>query len=97
LTLYQFTQNMTVDEFNDNMYQDEHRHQQIDINQRAASSVVFSDLCNLNRTVYLYAFSCISLFLCTIIHLARHQSLIHTEFCITTVELPQKIIYVHFL
>jgi hypothetical protein len=52
-------------------------------NQRAASSVVFSDL----RTVYLYVFSCISLFLCTtcIIQLAGHQSLIHTEFCITRV------------
>jgi hypothetical protein len=54
-------------------------------NQKAASSVVFSDLFNLNRTVYLYVFSCISLFLCTIIHLTRHQSLIHKKFCITRV------------
>jgi hypothetical protein len=61
------------------------------IKQRAASSLgFFSDLCNLNRTEYLYVFSCISLFLCTIIHLAGHQSLIHTEFCMT------KIIYVNF-
>jgi hypothetical protein len=42
-------------------------------NQRAASSVVLSDHCNLNCTVYLYVFSCISLFLYTIIHLAGHR------------------------
>jgi hypothetical protein len=41
--------------------------------QRAASSVVFSDLCNLNRTVYLYVFSCMSLFLYTIICLLEHR------------------------
>jgi hypothetical protein len=41
--------------------------------QRAASSVVFSDFCNLNPTVYLYVFSCISLFWYTIIHLAGHR------------------------
>jgi hypothetical protein len=40
-------------------------------NQRAASSVVFSDLCNLNHTDYLYVFSYIGLFLYTIIHLTQ--------------------------
>jgi hypothetical protein len=38
-------------------------------------------------------FSCIYLFLCTIILLAGHQSLIRTEFCMTRV--ASKIIYVH--
>jgi hypothetical protein len=64
-------------------------------NQRAARSVVFSDLFNLNRSVYMYVLSCVSLFQCTIIHLAWHQSLIHTEFCRTRV--ASKIIYVHVL
>jgi hypothetical protein len=45
----------------------------ISLNQRAASSAVFSDLCNLNLTVSLYVFSCISLFSYTIIHLAGHR------------------------
>jgi hypothetical protein len=64
--------------------------------QRSASSVVFSDLCNLNRAVYLYVFSCISLFLCIIIHLARHQSLIHTEFCITRVAPKKSFMFIFY-
>jgi hypothetical protein len=45
------------------------------VNQRAATSVVFSDLCNLNHTDYLYVFSYISLFLYTIINLTQRLRL----------------------
>jgi hypothetical protein len=35
--------------------------------------MVFSDLCNLTRTVYMYVFSCISIFLYSIIQLTGHR------------------------
>jgi hypothetical protein len=61
--------------------------------QRAASSVVFSDLCNLNRTVYLYVYVCIFLYKFIFMYYnssCKAPGLIHTEFCLTTVELHKK-------
>jgi hypothetical protein len=57
-------------------------------NQKAASSVVFSDVCNLNLTVYLYVFSCISLFYVLYNSSCRAPEFDTYGICI---------IYVHFL
>jgi hypothetical protein len=51
--------------------------------QRAETSVVLSDLCDLNRTVYLYVLSCISLFLYTIIAGQQDAATVFGFFTIT--------------